>query len=127
MAKIKPTQLAADRILDRLSHMKARLVRMESVAKVKTREEWPTIKAQLEDLAKTHDRGVTAVVESGEHLDDHDRCRQIDVQKAQRDVFNYVIHMFERPEQEAETLRDTVARLEDDLKEKREELAAIGE
>jgi ABC-type Zn2+ transport system substrate-binding protein/surface adhesin len=126
MAKTKPTSAAVDRLVDRISHLKRRLGRVRAIAVLKDHEAWPELKGLLEDVKDMHDRGVKAVVEFGDHLDDRDRCRQIDQNRASRDAFAWVVQLVEQPEDEADKLAANLKDLEGELAEARATIQEFG-
>lgn len=126
MAKEKPSQNAVDRMIDRLSHLKSRHRRVTAISRIKNIEEWPDLKALLQDFINQHDKSFKGFSEYGQHLDDHERVKGMDHALIHKEDFEYIIQLIEKPEDEAIKLSDSIEEIERDIASKREELKEFG-
>lgn len=125
--KEKATQKTIDGMIDRLSHLKARHSRLSRISRSKDREEWPDIKALLEDQVSMCKRNIEGYTEYADHLSAEERVHKIDASRHERDSFEWVINLIEKPDIEEKKLKDAILELEHSISVKRDELKEWGE
>lgn len=122
----KPTQAGVDHLIDRLSVLRDRLRRVEKIHKYKRTDHWDSLKDLLVDMREMHQRDLTTTIEYRPDLDDHERMNLVRRHQDSREIFAWIVDLVEKPDNEANKLRDTITALEKSLAEKRSEIAAFG-
>lgn len=125
MPKLKPTQTGVDRIINHLSHLKARIAGMDEIARLKDSPSWSATKKFLQDRIDIYEKDIVSHAKYGSHLDDHERCKSIDLKRAGQEEDLFFIRLIDNTQEEAEELRAHITEVEEELRAKRAELAEI--
>lgn len=118
----KATEKGAQQILDRIGTLRHRLARLERLRALKDRKEWQDLRDLLVDLKEMHERAVKNVVEYRTDLEPAELVTTLRRHQGCRDAFESVLALVERPQEEADRLRNTLTDLEKELADKKAEL-----